>query len=41
MEKLGMRFEKNATYYNLNVVQYGITRDEFTPAESCYVVLPE
>jgi RimJ/RimL family protein N-acetyltransferase len=41
MEKLGMRFEKNATYYNLDVVQYGIARDEFAPGESCYLVLPE
>jgi RimJ/RimL family protein N-acetyltransferase len=41
MEKLGMRFEKNATYYNLDVVQYGITRDEFAPGESCYLLLPE
>ena len=29
MEKLGMRFEKHATYYDIDVVQYVITREEF------------
>lgn len=29
VEKLGMRFEKRTSYYNLDVVQYVITREEF------------
>lgn len=29
MEKLGMRFEKNAHYYSVDVVQYTITAEEF------------
>src|SRR5262245_35427497 len=29
MEKLGMQFEKHARYYNLDVVQYQIARDDF------------
>ena len=41
MEKLGMKFEKNATYYDIEVVQYGITRDEFEPGDSVHIVLPE
>jgi RimJ/RimL family protein N-acetyltransferase len=41
MEKLGMKFEKNATYYDIEVVQYGITRDEFEPGDSVYLVLPD
>jgi RimJ/RimL family protein N-acetyltransferase len=41
MEKLGMRFEKNATYYNLDVVQFGISRDEFAPGEFTYTLVPD
>ena len=41
MEKLGMRFEKNTSYYDIEVVQYGISRDEFGPGDAVYVVLPE
>ncbi|HKP35644.1 MAG TPA: GNAT family protein [Pyrinomonadaceae bacterium] len=40
MDKLGMKFEKNATYYDIDVVQYGITREEFKPGDSDYQVLP-
>jgi RimJ/RimL family protein N-acetyltransferase len=29
MEKLGMRFEMNASYYNIDVVQYAINRKDF------------
>ena len=29
MEKLGMHFEKQTSYYDIEVVQYGITSDEF------------
>jgi ribosomal-protein-alanine N-acetyltransferase len=41
MEKLGMTFEKNATYYGLDVVQYFINRDEFSPGDSAYTVMPD
>lgn len=41
MEKLGMKFEKNATYYDIEVVQYAITRDEFEPGDSVHIVLSE
>jgi RimJ/RimL family protein N-acetyltransferase len=37
MEKLGMRFEERTSYYNLDVVQYAITREEFKPDDSVYV----
>ncbi len=29
MEKIGMRFEKQTSYYDIEVVQYEISRDEF------------
>lgn len=41
MEKLGMHFEKNTSYYDIEVVQYGINREEFKFGESAYVVLPD
>ena len=41
MEKLGMRFEKNARYYDLDVVQYRIERDEFQWDGSAYSFLPD
>lgn len=41
MEKLGMRFEKNARYYDIDVVQYEITRNEFTPQDSHFKVLAD
>lgn len=41
MNKLGMRFEKNARYYDLDVVQYQITRDEFTAGQGAYKVIPD
>jgi len=31
MEKLGMRYEKHASYYGIDVIQYAITREEFKP----------
>jgi ribosomal-protein-alanine N-acetyltransferase len=40
MEKLGMRFEKDARYYDLDVVQYRIDRHEFRADGSAYSVLP-
>ena len=36
MEKLGMEFEKEARYYDLEVVQYGISRDAFQWNGSSY-----
>lgn len=36
MDKLGMRFEMNTRYYDLDVVQYTISRDEFTPGEGAF-----
>lgn len=41
MEKLGMRFEKYTRYYELDVVQYEITRAEFVPTEGTFKVRPE
>lgn len=38
MEKLGMHFEMYATYYNIDVIQYQIKRDEFKIDNSLYVV---
>ncbi len=38
MEKLGMKFERLAHYYGGEVVYYAITRDEFRPSASLYVV---
>ena len=31
MEKLGMRYEKHANYYGVDVVQYAIAREKFKP----------
>lgn len=41
MEKLGMKFEKEARYYDLDVVQYCIHRDEFQWDDSHYVLFPD
>lgn len=41
MEKLGMQFEQHARYYDLDVVQYSITRDEFQWDGSHYTLLPD
>lgn len=30
MEKIGMHFEKRTSYYDIEVIQYAINRDEFT-----------
>jgi ribosomal-protein-alanine N-acetyltransferase len=38
MEKLGMRYEKNAVHYKSECVVYAITRDEFKPREGFYAV---
>lgn len=41
MEKLGMGFEKRTSYYDIDVVQYAIAREEFKPDDSVYVVGPQ
>jgi ribosomal-protein-alanine N-acetyltransferase len=41
MEKLGMQFEMNTSYYDIEVVQYQITRDQFTPGDSFFVIYPD
>ena len=38
MEKVGMRYEKSAQYYEIDVVQYEIWRRQFEPADSLYVL---
>ena len=41
MEKLGMEFEKYASYYDLDVVRYGINREAFEWNGSSYSLLPD
>lgn len=41
MNKLGMRFVKNACYYEIDVVEYEISRDEFVSDNSRYKVFPD
>jgi ribosomal-protein-alanine N-acetyltransferase len=41
MEKLGMQFEVNTSYYDIEVVQYQITRDQFTPGDSFFIIHPD
>ena len=38
MEKLGMKYEKNAWHYKHDCVVYAITRDEFAPREGFYAL---
>jgi RimJ/RimL family protein N-acetyltransferase len=38
MEKLGMRYEKDAIYYGIDVTQYEINREDFRPDDSVYFV---
>ena len=38
MEKLGMNYEKHASYYGIDVVQYGISREEFKGDGSAYML---
>jgi ribosomal-protein-alanine N-acetyltransferase len=40
MEKLGMHFEKRTSYYNIDVVQYELARENFRPDDSVYVTRP-
>jgi RimJ/RimL family protein N-acetyltransferase len=41
MNKLGMHFEMNTSYYDIDVVQYAISHDEFEPGDSVNIVLPD
>ena len=41
MEKLGLRFEKHARYYEIDVVQYAISGEEFTASDSAFKVLAD
>jgi ribosomal-protein-alanine N-acetyltransferase len=41
MEKLGMQFERHAQYYEIDVVEYSITRDAFQWDGSSYTVFPD
>lgn len=38
MEKVGMHYEMQTNYYNLDVVQYAIAREEFDSEGSTYLV---
>lgn len=39
MEKVGLRYEKNAHFYNLDVVYYAISRQQWRPDDSPYIML--
>ena len=39
MEKLGMRYEKHTSYYDIDVVQYTLSRDEHKPAADAAYLL--
>lgn len=39
MEKVGMKYEKDAFHYNTNVVLYSISKAEYRPDDSWYVLL--
>jgi RimJ/RimL family protein N-acetyltransferase len=39
MEKLGMRYEMHTSYYDIDVVQYSLAREEFKPvADAAYLL---
>lgn len=38
MEKAGMKYEKHTNYYDIDVVQYAISRNEYQPDGSFYVL---
>jgi ribosomal-protein-alanine N-acetyltransferase len=40
LEKLGMQFEKETRYYDIDVVQYRLARKDFQPIDETYVALP-
>ncbi|PMB18436.1 GNAT family N-acetyltransferase, partial [Fischerella thermalis CCMEE 5319] len=39
MEKAGLKYEKDAHFYNLDVVYYALTRAAWQPDESSYTPL--
>ena len=39
MEKIGMHYEKHTNYYDIDVVQYAISSNEFKPDNSPYILL--
>jgi len=41
MEKVGMRYDMHTRYYDLDVVQYQISRAEFQPDGAPYLLHPE
>jgi len=41
LEKLGMQFEMITSYYDMEVVQYQITRDQFSPGDSFFMIHPD
>jgi len=41
MKKIGMQFEKQARYYDIDVVQYQIHREDFSGQGSAYRLLPD
>lgn len=38
MEKVGMKYEKHTDYYGMDVVQYAISRNEYQPDASFYLL---
>ncbi len=40
MEKIGMSYEMHTNYYNIDVIQYAITRDGFQPGGMTYLLKP-
>jgi len=41
MRKIGMRYENGVIHYGVDAVCYVVTRDEFEPDESSYVLSSE
>ena len=41
IDRAGLRFEKRARYYEIDVVQYEITREEFKPDGAGFKLLPD
>jgi len=38
MEKLGMRYEMHTSYYNIDVVQYTLSREDYKPVAAPYLL---
>ncbi len=41
MEKAGLRYEKDAHYYNQDCVYYAINREDYQPDPAPFLILPE